>query len=99
MRRTTRVSLTEAKQHLGELVKRAAYGDERFVVEFRGKPQVTIDAYRGANDDETLRAKQTLEKLARLRKSIEARTGIQPDSAEMIRELREERDRQLMGDS
>ena len=36
------IALTEAKQQLGELVKRVAYGGERIVLEFRGKPQAAI---------------------------------------------------------
>jgi prevent-host-death family protein len=40
--RRTHISLTEAKQHLGELVKRAAYGGETIVLEFRGKAQAAI---------------------------------------------------------
>ncbi len=39
MAENNHVSLTEAKQRLGELVKRAAYGGERFVLEFRDKPR------------------------------------------------------------
>ena len=38
----THVSLTEAKQRLGEFVKRAAYGGETIVLEFRGRPQAAI---------------------------------------------------------
>ncbi|HUF54179.1 MAG TPA: type II toxin-antitoxin system Phd/YefM family antitoxin [Dehalococcoidia bacterium] len=36
------VSQTEAKQRLGDLVKRVAYGGERIVLENRGKPQAAL---------------------------------------------------------
>ena len=37
-----RISITQAKQNLGEVVKRVAYGGERFVLEFRGKPRAAL---------------------------------------------------------
>jgi prevent-host-death family protein len=42
MKKRTHVSLTEAKKRLGEFVKRASYGGERIVLDFRGKPQAAI---------------------------------------------------------
>ena len=36
-----------------------------------------------------------LERATKLREEIEARTGIQEDSAEIIRQMRDERDEQL----
>ena len=42
---THHVSLTAAKQNLGELVKRTAYGGERFILEFRGKPRAALVSY------------------------------------------------------
>ena len=39
---THHISLTGAKQNLGELVKRTAYGGERFVLEFRGKARAAL---------------------------------------------------------
>ena len=48
---TSRISITEAKQRLGELVKRAAYGGERFLLQFRGQPQAAGWSYA---DFETL---------------------------------------------
>ena len=40
------ISLTGAKQNLGELVKRTAYGGERFVLEFRGKARAALVSAR-----------------------------------------------------
>ena len=42
----SRISITEAKQHLGELVKRVAYGGEQIVLEFRGSPRRRSSACR-----------------------------------------------------
>ena len=121
--RVTHVSLTNAKQHLGELIKRCAYGGERFIIEFRGKPVAelhgfvgvgalavaeTAPAYRASSaviamaphritKAEQARQRGILERLTALRKEIEARVGTLPDSAELIREMREERDKQLLG--
>jgi prevent-host-death family protein len=98
MQRTVHVSMTEAKQRFGEFVKRAVYGGERVIVEFRGKPQAMIVACE--TDKHLPTAAEQLSQLDRmiaLSKQIEARTGVQPDSAEELRKLREERDEQLSG--
>jgi len=97
MKKTTHISLTEAKQRLGELVKRTSYGGERFVLEFRGQPQAMIVKYVKDGDDMRDAAPALLEKMIALRNRIKARTGIQPNSADEIRRLREERDDQLSG--
>ncbi len=102
MGKTTHLSITEAKQRLGEIVKRSAYGGERFVLEAHGKPQALIVAYDDLPkfDHEAFdwhRAKEALDKLRDLRERLRARVGIQPDSAEEIRRMREERDDQLFG--
>jgi prevent-host-death family protein len=96
MGKTTHISLTEAKQRLGELVKRSAYGGERFVIEFRGKPQAMVISYNGAEDEDPdarrERGLRALEELTKLRKRIQERVGILPDSVDLIREMREERE-------
>ncbi len=97
-----RISVTEAKQRLGELVKRTAYGGERFVLEFRGKPQAAIVSQEDLErllkmEPDWGRGREALERLKELRERIKARTGVQPDSAEEVRRLREERDDQLLG--
>ncbi|HVP04750.1 MAG TPA: type II toxin-antitoxin system Phd/YefM family antitoxin [Dehalococcoidia bacterium] len=98
MKKETRIALSEAKQKLGELVSRAAYGGEEFLIEVHGKPKARIvredDHHKPRSRDEQLAA---LDRMTALRKRIEARTGIQPDSAELIRQAREERDEQLFG--
>ena len=97
-----RVSLTEAKQRLGELVKRAAYGGERFVLEFREKPQAAIVSYEDlrrleAGGDSRRDKWEALDRLDAIRKRIAARAGKLPDSAGEIRTMREERVDELQG--
>ena len=97
-----RVSLTEAKQRLGELVKRAAYGGERFVLEFREKPQAAIVSYEDlrrleAGGDSRRDKWEALDRLDAIRKRIAARADKLPDSAEEIRTMREERVDELQG--
>jgi prevent-host-death family protein len=96
-----RVSVSEAKGRLGELVKRAAYGGERIVLEFRNKPQAAIVSYddlkRLEKDsaESVSRQMEALERLSRLRERIAARTNKVFDSAADIRELRDERTEQF----
>jgi len=96
------VSLTEAKQRLGELVKRAAYGGERFVLEFRDKPQAAIVSYEDLRHLEAERDSErdkweALDRLDAIRRRIAARTGKLPDSTEEIRKMREERVDEIHG--
>ncbi len=123
----TYVSLTEAKQRLGELVKRASYGGETVVLEFRGKAVATIMGYdeysrfamedtgemdrevsavreaavayrTGTGREERRRVDEVLARMRASRNEIAARRGSRlPDSAELLREAREERDDQLSG--
>jgi prevent-host-death family protein len=93
------LSITDAKQQLGEIVKRVAYGGERFVIEVRGKASAVISPYdhhKPLNVEEDL---ALLDRATKLRKEIAAKTGIQEDSAEIIRQMRDERDEQLFGSS
>ena len=99
MRNPKRVSLTEAKQHLSELVKRAAYGGERFVLEFRDKPQAAIVSYADLQRLEKTTADDSegsaLERLRTLRERIAARTNEKFDSVADINRLRQERTDEL----
>jgi len=93
---TDKISITEAKAKLGELVKRVAYGDERIVLEFRNRPQAAIVSYADlerleAVTDKSSRHKKALEKLRVLRDQIAARNAPEMDAVTDIREAREER--------
>jgi prevent-host-death family protein len=92
---TNRISITRAKQRLGELVKRAAYGGERFILQFRGKPQAAVVSYADFEDLQRLEPtaigqEEALERLHSLRERIAARTGEAFDSAREVEEVREE---------
>ncbi len=96
------VSLTEAKQRLGELVKRAAYGGERFVLEFREKPQAAIVSYEDLerleeHDRRGNRDLVALERLRLLRERIAARTDEKFDSVADVERVRQERVDELSG--
>lgn len=100
MPKDNRVSLTEAKQHLGELVKRAAYGGERFVLEFRDKPQAAIISYADLRRLETLptasgRERKALEALRSLREQIAARSDEKFDSVSDVNRVRQDRTNEL----
>ncbi len=96
------ISITEAKQKLGELVKRAAYGGERILLQFRGKPQAVLVSY---DDYEKFRSlersagsqRKVLGRLSSLRERIAARTGETFDSAREVEEAREKRLDRLTG--
>ncbi len=90
-----RISITKAKARLGELVKRAAYGKERFILEFRDKPQAVIISCEElerleSGEDKKGRQKRVLKELALIREA-QARYGRTFDSVKEIRELREKR--------
>ncbi len=105
-----RVSMTELRQDLGDLVNRAAYRGEQIVLVSHGQAKAAIigvddfarlknlgglitdreDNYREA----LARADQVGEQICRWRQE----QGIQPrNSTEILRELREERDDELLG--
>jgi len=93
---TDKISISEAKAKLGELVKRVAYGDERIVLEFRNRPQAALVSYSDlerleAAVDRTTQRKQALEKLRVLRDQIAARNAPEIDAVADIREARNER--------
>lgn len=90
--------ISSAKQKLGELVSRVAYGGDEFVIEVHGKARARLVRTRRnpMSKDEQLALG---ERMKVFRKRLEARTGIQPDSAEIIRQMRDERDEQLFGRS
>ena len=66
---THRIALTEAKQSLGQLANRAAYGGDRFVLEFRGKPRAALVSFEDlerleAMDRSSRSQREVLESLA-----------------------------------
>lgn len=91
MAKTTHISLTEAKQRLGELVKRSAYGGERFVLEFRGKPAAVLTSWEDPDERASERAQtiKTLEALRTIREHSRGYSSASFDTTDEIRKLRE----------
>lgn len=92
--KVTRVSLTEAKQRLGDFAKRAAYGGETVVLEFRGKPVAAIVSYKelqemDEKEDRTEYGREVLTELRALRERGAAYKAVDFDSTEELRKLRE----------
>lgn len=101
------VSATEVKNSWGRVVRRVLQCREPALVESKGVPTVVIlpaDDYQQlvAERDAELRKRQQLELLdeaERFAKEVAARHANRPlpDSTEIIRQMREERDDELTG--
>jgi prevent-host-death family protein len=102
MMSTVTISMTEVKRSLGEVVNRAAHGGERIVLVSRGKPKAALISIEDLQLLESLLSEWTLRRVRQrealaeadaLREAILARReGMPlPDSAEDLRQLREER--------
>jgi prevent-host-death family protein len=102
-----RVSATEVKNSWGKVVKRVLQRREPVLVESKGKPTVVIlpaDDYErlvSAQERESQKRQQLLllDKAERMAQEVAAhyQQRPQPDSVEILREMREERDDDLMG--
>lgn len=96
------ISATEARVHFGELIRKVKEEKQPYVVERDGEPYVVVlsveeyERLRIKKQDE--RWRENLERALELGAAISARRGGAPlpDPAEIIREMREERTRQLM---
>lgn len=106
------VTMTELRQGLGELVNRAAYGGERVILVSRGAPRAVIlgiedlkrlelSAQQGSQSVQQDRYTAALAEAHAVRERIrqwQIENNIEPqDSTEILRELREERDDELLG--
>lgn len=103
------MGIAEAKRDISTLVNRVAFGGERIILTSRGKPKaalISITDLRKFEDLEKAGTRTRWEKrkaaLARakaLRETLLAeRGGVPfPDSAESLRQLRQERDNELSG--
>ena len=96
------ISATQARIHFGALIQQVLEGQEPVIVERGGKPQVVVLSIAEYERMKTARQKEkwreTLAQAAQLRAEIAARLGNQPlpPSEELIRQMREERDEQLL---
>jgi prevent-host-death family protein len=102
------ISLTELKQNLGEVVNRAAYGNERIILLSRGTPRAVImsidDLERLIQFEESETQEDTMQQqlallaeMDALREQIRQEHGELTDSVEVLREVREERLNDIMG--
>jgi prevent-host-death family protein len=95
------ISATEARIHLGALMQQVIERQESVIVERGGKPQVVILSvaeYERLKAEKQENWREVLAQAAHLRAEIAARRGNQPlpSSEEIIRQMREERDEQLL---
>jgi prevent-host-death family protein len=99
---TRTISATEARIHLGDVMRAVVEKDETIIVERSGKPLVvfiSIDHYRRLKDG-TSDAEDWLERAERVAARIQRERNGRPlpDISEVIHDLREERDAQLVDD-
>lgn len=98
------VSATEAKTHLGSLMRRAAEQGETIIVERSGIPQIAIvpisefERMKGGRKDSG--EKIALQRIRSLKKNLHERLSQErsklTDIAELINHLREERDGEII---
>lgn len=102
------ISLTELKRNLGEIVNRAAYGNERIILLSRGTPRAVIMSIDDLEQLQQFEASQfqednvqqqlaLLAEMDALREQIRQEHGELTDSVEVLREVREERLNDIMG--
>ncbi len=106
------VTMTQLRQGLGELVNRAAYGGERVILISHGAPRAAIigieelehleqNAQRGAQLIERGRYTEALTGAHAVRERIrqwQTEQHVEPESVtDILRELREERDDEILG--
>lgn len=95
------VGIAKAKNEFSTLVNLAAFGDERIILQSRGKPKAAIISFKDLQKFEQLEKSLNivqsqrlfvLAKAQRLRKHIlERRGNLLPDSSDQLRKIREER--------
>ncbi len=102
------VNVVEARKNFSELVARVAFGGARVIVERRGKPMAALisiadlqrlEEYERQAQTRRQRGLEALGRASALREAILAERGGEylPDSAGLLREMRQERDDELDG--
>lgn len=93
-----KVTATEARTHFGELMQSVINDQNPVIVEKSGKPQVVIlsvDHYQKLQQDKSNRWLSQLEDThALIEQELDGKAL--PDAAEIIRQMREDRDEQLL---
>ncbi len=98
----TEVNVVQARKEFAELMARVAYGEERIIVERRGKPMMAwisiedlarLEALQHAASGRAAQRRIALEQAMAARRAVqqERQGELLPDSAEQLRELREGR--------
>lgn len=98
----TEVNVVQARKEFAELMARVAYGEERIIVERRGKPMMAwismedferLEAMQQPASGRAVRRRIALDRAKAVRQAIhQERQGEPlPDSAEQLRQLREAR--------
>ena len=103
---TQTISLTELKQHLGDYVKRAAFGGERIILVSHGQESAALISIADlrlleqqgnqAADLEYLQQQESLLKEARLLREQMAAESYQISTTDLLDEVREERTDDLL---
>lgn len=102
------MNVVEARRNFSELVTRVAYGGRRIVLERRGRPLAALvsvhdleklQLWEREHDTAQARQQAGLAQARAAREAILAERGgrLLPDSVEIIRSGREERDDELAG--
>ena len=91
------INTTRAKAHFSEIAAHAAFGGKTYIVERMGKPFVVIMSYNEFRQlKKGLPRTDSLTEAAKLRSYLNRKYGRpKKDSTSTIREMREERSRQL----
>ena len=92
------VTLTYLKQHLGEVVNRAAYGNQRIILLSRGRPRAAIISLDDLEklqilEQDAMENQEQREQLSLLSEmdELRAQMHITTDSVQVLSEIREER--------
>jgi prevent-host-death family protein len=97
-----KIGVAEIKNRLSEVIGKVSYGGYRFIIEKRGKPRAAVIAYEDLENLERLeqglskpaeKSDRLLREMKNLRNQIKKRRGVLSDSGDLIREIREERNR------
>ncbi len=107
---TIRINASELHQKVGEVLAQIRYGGKRVIIERRGEPVAAVISLEDLEQLQNFgspapRSQSKKEQLAALERSAALRELIKkrrrgkplPDSAETIRNLREERSRHVAG--
>ena len=92
------INATEARIYFGELMRRVVEHDEPVIVERGGKPEVVMISFAEYKRLHANHANDWLERVDKVREQIRRELGGRtlPPSEEIIREMREERDVQIL---